>query len=305
MVAGYTRQAAANIQPGLRCNAEDVNAEYNQLANAFDNTNGHDHSGSVAGDAAKISLSASVTGVLPVANGGTGTSSGSGGPFLPLSGGTLTGGLTGTTVTWTGASSAASVTANAASGTTAFYAPNGNLVLGGAITVTGMTSPTSNVSILATNAVEANFNGTAFYAPNGSFVGVQANLSGTGSAVLNCTSGACSATAFNVVSDAALKTDVSDHAFGLAHILALAPKSYRRVAAPERLEAGLLAQEVAAILPHAVVEIPGVPVDPLAADAAPGAAVLALDYVAVTVALVNAVKGLAAQVEALQAKVGG
>ena len=43
MVAGYTRQAAANIQPGLRANAEDCNAEGNQLATAFDNAAGHDH----------------------------------------------------------------------------------------------------------------------------------------------------------------------------------------------------------------------------------------------------------------------
>ena len=76
MVAGYTRQALANIQPGLRANAEDCNAEWNQLATAFDNTAGHDHSGSVAGDAAKIPLTTAVTGVLPIANGGTGSATG-------------------------------------------------------------------------------------------------------------------------------------------------------------------------------------------------------------------------------------
>lgn len=76
MPAGYTRQAAANIQAGLRANAEDVDAEYDALARAFDNAAGHDHSGSVAGDGAKISLTAGVTGVLPIANGGTGSSGG-------------------------------------------------------------------------------------------------------------------------------------------------------------------------------------------------------------------------------------
>ena len=74
MPAGYTRQAAANIQPGLRANAEDLNAEYNALAGTFDNALGHDHSGSVAGDGAKIPLASGVSGVLPVANGGTGNS---------------------------------------------------------------------------------------------------------------------------------------------------------------------------------------------------------------------------------------
>lgn len=74
MPAGYTRQAAANIQPGLRANAEDLNAEYNALAGTFDNALGHDHSGSVAGDGAKIPLGSAVSGVLPVANGGTGNS---------------------------------------------------------------------------------------------------------------------------------------------------------------------------------------------------------------------------------------
>ena len=76
MPAGYTRQAAAQIQPGLRANAEDVDAEYDALARAFDNAAGHDHSGSVAGDGAKISLTAGVVGVLPIANGGTGSSGG-------------------------------------------------------------------------------------------------------------------------------------------------------------------------------------------------------------------------------------
>jgi hypothetical protein len=85
MAQGYVRQAAANIQPGLRANAEDVNTELNQLQNAFDNSSGHDHTGSVAGDGAKLSLSASMTGVLPVANGGTGTTTSTGSGSVVLS----------------------------------------------------------------------------------------------------------------------------------------------------------------------------------------------------------------------------
>jgi len=71
---GYTRQSSANIQPNLTIDAGDLNAEYNQLASAFDNTTGHDHSGSSTGVGQQISLTAAVTGILPAANGGTGTS---------------------------------------------------------------------------------------------------------------------------------------------------------------------------------------------------------------------------------------
>lgn len=76
MTAGYIRQAAANIQPNLNANAEDLNSEYNQLQSAFDNTTGHDHSGSVSGVGAKIPLATAVTGTLPIANGGTGNTNG-------------------------------------------------------------------------------------------------------------------------------------------------------------------------------------------------------------------------------------
>lgn len=72
MANGYTRQATANIQPNLEINAEDFNAEFDALADAFDNTLGHDHSGSSTGTGAKIVLTTAVTGALPVANGGTG-----------------------------------------------------------------------------------------------------------------------------------------------------------------------------------------------------------------------------------------
>ena len=72
MTVGYIRQSSAEIQPSLAINAEDLNAEFDQLASAFDSTSGHDHSGSVSGDGAKIGLTTAVTGALPVANGGTG-----------------------------------------------------------------------------------------------------------------------------------------------------------------------------------------------------------------------------------------
>lgn len=74
MATGYTRQAAANISAGLTISAADLNAEYNQIQSAFDGTTGHDHSGG-SGLGPKISLTGGVSGILPVANGGSGTSS--------------------------------------------------------------------------------------------------------------------------------------------------------------------------------------------------------------------------------------
>lgn len=71
MGAGYTRQSAAEIQTGEVIEASPINAEFNQLQNAFDGTTGHTHDGTV-GEGPKINLSNSVVGVLPVANGGSG-----------------------------------------------------------------------------------------------------------------------------------------------------------------------------------------------------------------------------------------
>lgn len=72
-MAGYQRQAAANIQPDLPINAEDLNLEFDALAAAFHNSTGHPHDGS-AGGGPKISLTSSVSGILPIAQGGTGGS---------------------------------------------------------------------------------------------------------------------------------------------------------------------------------------------------------------------------------------
>lgn len=69
-MTGYTRQASGNIATGLPANAADVNAEFNQLESAFDTSTGHNHTGAANG--APIVLTTSVTGTLPIANGGTG-----------------------------------------------------------------------------------------------------------------------------------------------------------------------------------------------------------------------------------------
>lgn len=87
-VNGYTRQAAGNIAAGLAINAEDFNAEYDQLVIAFGNAAGHDHSGSVTGSGQKIPLATAVTGTLPIANGGSGITSGTSGGILGFTGAT-------------------------------------------------------------------------------------------------------------------------------------------------------------------------------------------------------------------------
>ncbi len=73
-MAGYTRQSAADILPNQDILADPLNAEFNQLKAGFHATTGHAHDGS-AGNGPKISLTNSVNGILPVANGGLGVSS--------------------------------------------------------------------------------------------------------------------------------------------------------------------------------------------------------------------------------------
>jgi hypothetical protein len=69
-MAGYTRQSAASITTGATIEASHLNNEFNALQTAFDAASGHSHDAS-AGNAPKISLTGSVTGTLPIANGGT------------------------------------------------------------------------------------------------------------------------------------------------------------------------------------------------------------------------------------------
>jgi len=80
-MAGYNRQSSGTIQTGLTATAASVNAEFNQLEDAFDNSTGHDHSGT-SNQGPKIPLSTSVTGTLPVANGGTGATTLTNGALL-------------------------------------------------------------------------------------------------------------------------------------------------------------------------------------------------------------------------------
>lgn len=72
-MAGYTRQSLAAIQDGEDIIAAPLNAEFNQLQDAFNAVTGHVHDGTI-GNGPKISLTGAVSGILPIANGGTGKS---------------------------------------------------------------------------------------------------------------------------------------------------------------------------------------------------------------------------------------
>jgi len=69
-MVGYVRQATADILPGEDVTAEPLYREFNRLAQAF-GTTGHSHDGT-PGNAPPLPLATSVSGFLPVANGGTG-----------------------------------------------------------------------------------------------------------------------------------------------------------------------------------------------------------------------------------------
>lgn len=72
-MAGYVRQSLADIVPGLVVQAGPLNKEFNLLASTFSGSSGHTHDGTT-GNGPRLSLTHSVSGILPVANGGTGSS---------------------------------------------------------------------------------------------------------------------------------------------------------------------------------------------------------------------------------------
>lgn len=76
-MTGYVRQATADISAGEVVRANPLNLEFNAIQTAFNAANGHAHDGSIGGGP-RINLTTSVTGVLPVANGGTGSGTAAG-----------------------------------------------------------------------------------------------------------------------------------------------------------------------------------------------------------------------------------
>lgn len=71
MPQGYTRQSSAAMIDGADISADIFNAEFNQIQSSMNAVTGHNHDGT-AGGGSKIDLANSVTGILPVAKGGTG-----------------------------------------------------------------------------------------------------------------------------------------------------------------------------------------------------------------------------------------
>lgn len=69
MGTGYVRQSAADIIAGNTVEAAPINLEFNQIRDAFHETSGHSHDGTT-GEGPKIALTTSISGVLPVVNGG-------------------------------------------------------------------------------------------------------------------------------------------------------------------------------------------------------------------------------------------
>lgn len=176
MPSGYSRQASANIQANLNINAEDFNNEFNTLASAFDSTSGHDHSGSVAGDGAKITLTSSVTGVLPVANGGTGNSTALFSSALTVAAGGVN--ITGNSFITGGITVSGQISGSGGIIVTGNSFISGTLatsstftVSGGGAVVTGNSSVTGTLSVsgLLNGAVGIQDSGVRVYSPNNTF----------------------------------------------------------------------------------------------------------------------------------------
>jgi hypothetical protein len=71
MTIGYSRTSVADIINGANITAPPLNAEFNAIADAFNGTSGHSHSGT-SSDGAPIPLGTSVVGYLLDLNGGVG-----------------------------------------------------------------------------------------------------------------------------------------------------------------------------------------------------------------------------------------
>jgi hypothetical protein len=144
MPQGYTRQSASEILDGADITADLFNDEYNALQSSMNAVTGHNHDGTTGGGA-PISLTQSVTGVLPVANGGTGVTS-------ITANGLLVGGGTGA-VTVTNVGTQYQVMVAGASGVPGFAAIN----LASAVAVAG-NLPVTNGGTGANNALTARTN---------------------------------------------------------------------------------------------------------------------------------------------------
>lgn len=116
------------------------------------------------------------------------------------------------------------------------------------------------------------------------------DISGSSTRLQITNTGACSASsAWGVISDERLKSEIVDYPYGLAEVLQLRPKEFRYTA-DDRTGAGLIAQDLIGVMPEFVSEVAG-------SDDQP---VLTVCETGVLWSLVNAVKELSARLEALE-----
>jgi hypothetical protein len=203
------------------------------------------------------------------------------GPYLPLTGGTLSGTLA------VGGNANPSLTGDAA--WTTILAPDG---LTNARCIALGTVAIGDATVYRTTAhhIQSGSGGTTYarFDNGGSY-----NVSGS----------------WLTLSDARLKEDVADYGRGLAEICGLRPVKFRYRGSPFHPDGaesfGLVAQDVEPLFPELVSEYVHEPPALPGEEPAEPATMLALDYNRLIFALVNAVRELAAKVEELEARPGG
>lgn len=152
--------------------------------------------------------------------------------------------------------------------------------------------------------------GGAFYASGGTYgnYAVYANASGTGAYAGYFLGNVYISGTLTNPSDARLKTNIQPLQGNLQKLAALRPSSYnfdaiqtRVKGLPEKRQLGLLAEDVAAVLPELVTEVP-IPEDPEGKSPAPGApsTFKTVNYTGMIPVLVGAIKEQQAEIAALK-----
>jgi hypothetical protein len=90
-----------------------------------------------------------------------------------------------------------------------------------------------------------------------------------------------------------LKTDITDATQGLAQVLKLMPKTFRRLSDINRMDLGFIIEEVREVIPEAVLDLP---LD------GPGSSTLAITDTPILAAAINAIKELHLRIQALETR---
>jgi len=102
-------------------------------------------------------------------------------------------------------------------------------------------------------------------------------------------------------SDARMKENIRPIADALAKVMALRGVTFNRITRPGHDEIGLIAQEVREVVPEVVEEMPPLD-DAILRRAAPSGVLLGISYGELTALLIEAIKGLATKLEAVEAR---